>query len=36
MRMQILDGGLGGELIRRGVVPSSGMWSAKALLDSPD
>ena len=34
--MQILDGGLGGELIRRGVVPSSGMWSAKALLDSPD
>ena len=32
----ILDGGTGGELIRRGVVPAGGLWSAKALVDQPE
>lgn len=31
----VLDGGFGGELIRRGVVPGGGLWSAQALLDDP-
>ena len=31
----VLDGGLGGELIRRGW-PSGGLWSAKALLEQPE
>ena len=30
----VLDGGLGGELIRRGW-PSGGLWSAKALVEQP-
>ena len=32
----ILDGGFGGELIRRGVVRGDGLWSAQALLDDTD
>ena len=31
----VLDGGLGGELIRRGW-PSGGLWSAKALVEQPE
>ncbi|MBT6024927.1 MAG: homocysteine S-methyltransferase family protein [Gammaproteobacteria bacterium] len=34
--LKVLDGGMGGELIARGIMPSSGLWSARALLDSPD
>ncbi|MFL6872923.1 MAG: homocysteine S-methyltransferase family protein [Candidatus Azotimanducaceae bacterium] len=33
--LTILDGGMGGELIRRGW-PSGGLWSAKALLENPE
>ena len=33
--LTILDGGMGGELIRRGF-PSGGLWSAKALLENPE
>ena len=33
--LTILDGGMGGELIRRGW-PSGGLWSAKALLEHPE
>ena len=33
--LTILDGGMGGELIRRGW-PSGGLWSAKALLEKPE
>jgi S-methylmethionine-dependent homocysteine/selenocysteine methylase len=32
----LLDGGLGQELVRRGVDTSHGLWSAQALLDSPE
>ena len=32
----VLDGGMGGELIRRGVIPSDGLWSAQALIDQPE
>lgn len=32
--LTILDGGMGGELIRRGF-PSGGLWSAKALIEEP-
>ena len=32
----ILDGGMGGELIRREVTPRNELWSAQALLDAPD
>jgi len=32
----ILDGGMGGELIRREVIPRGELWSAQALLDAPD
>lgn len=32
----VLDGGMGGELIRRGVIASRGLWSAQALIDQPD
>jgi S-methylmethionine-dependent homocysteine/selenocysteine methylase len=32
----ILDGGMGGELIRRRVTPGNELWSAQALLDAPD
>ena len=35
-RLTILDGGMGGELIRRGVAESGGLWSARALIDAPD
>lgn len=34
--LQILDGGMGGELIARKVNPSSGIWSASALLEAPE
>ena len=34
--LKVLDGGMGGELIARGIMPSCGLWSARALLDSPD
>ena len=33
--LTIMDGGMGGELIRRGF-PSGGLWSAKALLEKPE
>ena len=33
--LTILDGGMGGELIRRGF-PSGGLWSAKALVEKPE
>jgi len=32
----LLDGGMGQELVARGVDPSGGLWSAKALLESPE
>ncbi len=32
----ILDGGMGGELITRDVIPRGELWSAQALLDAPD
>jgi len=32
----ILDGGMGGELIRREVTPRNELWSAQALLDVPE
>ncbi len=32
----VMDGGMGRELIRRGVATRTGLWSAAALLDSPD
>ena len=31
----VMDGGMGRELIRRGVASSKGLWSAQALLDAP-
>ena len=31
----LLDGGMGGELIKRGQARRGGIWSAQALLDSP-
>ena len=31
----ILDGSMGGELIRRGAASVTGLWSAQALLDAP-
>lgn len=34
--LQILDGSMGAELIRRGITPRTGLWSARALLDSPE
>ena len=33
--LTIMDGGMGGELIRRGW-PRGGLWSAKALLENPE
>ncbi len=33
--VKILDGGMGGELIKRGHAQRSGLWSAQALLDAP-
>ena len=35
-RLTVLDGGMGGELIRRGVIPRDGLWSAQALIEAPD
>lgn len=32
----LLDGGMGGELARRGVGDPDGLWSARALLDAPE
>ena len=32
----ILDGAMGGELIRRGFAERTGLWSAKPLLENPD
>lgn len=32
----ILDGGMGGELIRREAAPRGELWSAQALLDAPE
>jgi homocysteine S-methyltransferase len=32
----ILDGGMGGELIRREITPRGELWSAQALLEAPD
>ncbi len=32
----ILDGGMGGELIARGIAPRGGLWSAQPLLDDPE
>ena len=32
----ILDGGMGGELIRRGVASRTGLWSARPLLENPE
>jgi S-methylmethionine-dependent homocysteine/selenocysteine methylase len=34
--LKVLDGGMGSELIARGIMPSNGLWSAQALLDSPE
>ena len=34
--LTILDGGMGGELIRREATPRDGLWSAQALLEAPD
>ena len=34
--LTILDGSLGAELDRRGFGRSDGIWSAKALIESPD
>ena len=31
----LMDGGMGRELIRRGVATATGLWSAQALLDAP-
>lgn len=35
-KIRILDGGMGSELIRRGATTRDGLWSAAALLDSPE
>ena len=32
----ILDGGMGGELIRRGVASRTGLWSVRPLIENPD
>lgn len=32
----VMDGGMGRELIRRGVALRSGLWSAKALIEAPE
>ena len=34
--LTIIDGGMGGELIARGIMASEGLWSAQALVDQPD
>ena len=35
MKLTILDGGMGGELIARGITSGDGLWSARALVDQP-
>ena len=35
-QLTILDGGMGGELQRRGIGASDGLWSAKALIEHPE
>jgi S-methylmethionine-dependent homocysteine/selenocysteine methylase len=32
----IMDGGMGGELLRRSTTAPTGLWSAQALIDSPE
>ena len=32
----LLDGGMGGELISRGIITGGGLWSAQALLECPE
>jgi S-methylmethionine-dependent homocysteine/selenocysteine methylase len=34
--LQIMDGGMGSELTRRGHIPRTGLWSARALLEVPE
>lgn len=34
--LKILDGGMGAELVARGVTQRGGLWSAAALLDAPE
>ena len=34
--VMVLDGGMGGELIRRGVTARDGLWSAQALMEQPE
>ena len=34
-KVTILDGGMGGELIRRGISGVDGLWSAQALIEQP-
>ena len=34
--MIILDGSMGNELLKRTNKPSSGLWSAQFLIDSPN
>lgn len=34
--VSVMDGGMGRELIRRGVAKRSGLWSARALLEAPE
>ena len=33
--LTILDGGMGGELIRRGLAQETGLWSARPLIENP-
>ena len=34
--LTVIDGGMGGELIRREATPRDGLWSAQALLEAPE
>lgn len=36
MDLTILDGGMGGELIARGITSGNGLWSAQALVEQPE
>lgn len=36
MVITVLDGAMGGELIRRGAAAGGGLWSAQALLEAPE
>ena len=33
--LTVMDGGMGRELVRRGVATRSNLWSAQALIDAP-